>query len=377
MSTGVLGHLEQLTQLDAAWRAPSAGERLAEIRKCGVELRERILASGVVSCVRTFDLADAPYPTKFAFGGAARSPVPYILFTNRVNVVQFETATGELKTLLFNPTDVARSAETPYFANMRRRVGEFFWSRMMAAFKRPRADECLASLGLSAADVDYIAFDHMHTQDVRAMLGTTPADGAEALTAIYPRAKLLIWRPELDTFRGLHPLQELWYVRDGVRHVPRDRLLVCDGDVLLGKGVALVRTPGHTVGNWSLVLNTDTGVWAVSENGISCDNYAPKASAIPGLERYARQEGVEVVLNSNTLEGRNEQYTSMVLEKCLVDRCRDRPEFYQHFASSELRSSPLMPGLSPTYRHGTIHSGDPKRPPLRPSHEGLATPASM
>ncbi len=338
--------------------------------------------------MRSFDLAQFPYPTAFAFGGAAASPIPYVVMTNRVNVVQFATEDSGVKTLLFNPTDVPRSAETPYFARLRARMGERLGTRLMERLKRPSAVERVVSLGLRPEDVDYIAFDHLHTQDVRGHLGTAPNGKAPPSHAVsmgetpkppagaaheaahagraaaFPRAKLLVWRPELDILRSgaaLHPLQRLWYVADGARHVPPHRFIACDGDVLLGKGVALVRTPGHTVGNWSLVLNTDNGVWAVSENGVSCDAYAPAESRIPGLARHARREGVEAILNSNTLEGRNEQYTSMVLEKALVDRCRDAPDFYQHLSSSELVATPLTPGLSPTHSVGGIESGEIRR----------------
>ena len=114
--------------------------------------------------------------------------------------------------------------------------------------------------------------------------------------------------------------------------------------------------------NWSLVVNTDSGIWAVSENGIACDAYAPAASAIGGVARWARKSDLEFVLNSNTLELRHEQYTSMALEKTLVDRCAKNPDFFQHFASSELTPSALAPGLAPTYRHGGIASGQVRVP---------------
>jgi glyoxylase-like metal-dependent hydrolase (beta-lactamase superfamily II) len=350
-------HALRLHELDEAWRAPSAGERLDRIRRAAPRLRERILASGRTVAVRTFDLALLPYPTAFAFAGAARSPVPYIFMTNRMNVVQFATDSGP-RTLLFNPTDVRRAAETPFFAEIRGRLGRFneaLGARLAARLERPSPAEHLASVGLRPEDVDYIAFDHMHTQDVRGWLG------ASGTRAVFPRARLLIWRPELDIFRALHPLQRPWYLPDGVRGVPAERIVACDGDVLLGKGVALVRTPGHTAGNWSLVISTDNGVWSVSENGVAADSYAPSASRIPGLRRYAERQGVEVVLNANTLEGRNDQYTSMVLEKALVDRSRAAPDFYQHCPSSELTQTPLTPGLSPTYRVGGIESGELQR----------------
>jgi hypothetical protein len=363
-------HAKPLTELDEAWRASSAGERLEHVRRRAPALRDRILQSGRVLSVRTFDVSPLPYPTQFGFGGAATSPVPYLMMTNRATLVQFETEAGEVKTLLFNPTDAKRSAETPYFVELRRKLGDFVARRVEAAVTRPKPHEQLPSVGLTADDIDYVAFDHLHTQDLRGTLGTSGDSGTSP--AYFPRAKLLVWRPELDIFRELHPLQRYWYLADGIRGVPEDRFHVCDGDVLLGKGVALVRTPGHTVGNWSLVIHTDRGLWAISENGIACDSYAPEASRIPGLRKWARRFGAEVVLNSNTLELRNEQYTSMVLEKGLVDRCPDAPEFHQHFSSSELTPSPLAPGLAPTYRHKAIVSGEVRRPRVARSEASAA-----
>ena len=352
--TNLPPHLVQLHELDEAWRALSAGERLAEVRKSAPRLRERIQESGRATCVRTFPTSALPYPTSFGFSGAARSPLPYLIMTNRANLVQFETMEGEKKTLLFNPTDVDRSANTPFFADLRRGMGKGVSSWVMAKLKRPSIPEHLARAGVSPESIDYIAFDHLHTQDLRALLGSSDEGG---LQAMLPRARLLVWKPELDILRSLHPLQRPWFLEDAIRGVAEDRIVPVEGDFLVGRGVALVRTPGHTVGNWSLVLNTESGVWAVSENGISCDSYAPEASEIGGIRRYALQQEVEVVLNANTLEGRNEQYTSMVLEKLLVDRARKNPAFYQHQASSELTASPFTPGLSPTFHHGGIESG--------------------
>jgi len=358
---GLPEHVVPLHELDDVWRAPSAGERLERARSLGPRFHERLAASGRVVAARTFDVSQLPYPTRFAFAGAARSPVPYIVMTNRVNVVQFEDDSRRVRTLLFNPTDAARSAKTPFFADLQARMGETLGAWMLKLLKQPTPAERLAKIGLRPEDVDYIAFDHLHTQDVRGMLGTTPSKEGPGLRAVFPNARLLVWRPELDIFRALHPLQRPWYVADGVRRVPAERILPCDGDVLLGKGVALVRTPGHTVGNWSLAISTDNGVWTVSENGVAADSYSPASSKIPGLRRYAERAGVEVVLNANTLEGRNEQYTSMVLEKSIASPCPSAPEFCQHLPSSELTATPFTPGLSPTYRHGGIESGEVRR----------------
>lgn len=349
-ATALPEHVEVLPELDLAWRAPSAGERLLAVRRAAPRLRERVLASGRVTCARTFDISPLPYPTRFAFAGAALSPVPYVLMTNRGNLVQFATSAGP-KTLLWNPTDAARSAKTPFFADLTADLGPRLGRLVQDHLRRPTAVESLRALGVRPEDVDYIAFDHLHTQDLRGLLGTAEAPAA------FPNARLLIQRAELSILNALHPFQRPWFLEGAITGVAQDRFLVTSDDLLLGEGVALIRTPGHTAGNWSLVINTDRGVWAVSENGVACDSYAPEASAIPGVRRFARDNGLEVILNSNTLEGRNEQYTSMILEKALVDACPDNPAFCQHLSSSELTKSLLTPGLSPTYAHGGVSSG--------------------
>ena len=142
------------------------------------------------------------------------------------------------------------------------------------------------------------------------------------------------------------------------RCVPADRIAVLDGDFAIGGGFALVRTPGHTGGNHTLVVVTDRGAWTISENGVCVDAYAPGISAIRGVAKHARESGVEVILNANTREGSLDQYTSMVLEKTLADAVPDRPELPQHFASSELVPHVLAPGLRPSYEHGAISHGD-------------------
>jgi hypothetical protein len=224
----------------------------------------------------------------------------------------------------------------------------------------PAAVESLASVGIAPEEIDFLTFDHLHTQDVRGLLGTSePEPGkAEPTPAAFPNAVLLVQRTELRTLEQLHPLQTRWYVRDGVRGVPRSRIAVVDGDYLVGGGFAIVRTPGHTEGNHSLVIHTDTGLWTVSENGVAVECYAPLSSELAGVRRYARETETEFILNSNTRESSLDQYVSMALEKTLADPSAARPEFPQCFPSSEMVKSRLAPGLKPTFSHGKIEYGD-------------------
>lgn len=347
----------RLTELDEARAAAAPGARLAGIRQGAAALRERIAGTGTVAAVRTFDLATFPYPTRYGLGGAALSPLPYVMMRNRMQLVQVDIG-GELVNVLVNPTDAERSLEAPFFAQQIERYGQFVTRRLLSS-RHGTIAEHLASVGVAPEDIDYVTFDHLHVQDLRGLLGSRdPEPGkAEPTPALLPRARLLVQREELYAFDAPHPLTDYWYVAGGAA-IPAEKIVVLDGDYAIGSGLALVRTPGHTLGNHSPVLVTDTGLWTISENGIAPECYAPAHSDIPGLRRHAADAAVEVILNANSREHTLDQYTSMVLEKLLADPAADRPEFPQHFPSSELVKSRLSPGLAPTFSHDSIHFGE-------------------
>ena len=73
-------------------------------------------------------------------------------------------------------------------------------------------------------------------------MGTTrPVQGEpEPRKPFFPNAKFLFQRKEVDTFRSPHPMQWAWYVPGGMDDVIEDNLVLLDGDVELGKGVAIV-----------------------------------------------------------------------------------------------------------------------------------------
>ena len=60
------------------------------------------------------------------------------------------------------------------------------------------------------------------------------------------------------------------------------------------------------------------GIRVTSENGVGADAYQPINSTINAIRRYAQATGAEVILNGNTLEGSNDQYISMVMEKTIA-----------------------------------------------------------
>ncbi len=339
----------EFDEANATW---PRGARLEAIRSAADVFRARFKQQGEVRGVRTIDLVAAAYPTRYAFGGAARGGLnPYLNILNRLVVVQFEDFAGDLKTLCWEPTVPEGSSEAPFYAQLIDRYGHWVADNV-ASKEYNTVASALALCGLTPADVDYVSFDHLHVQDMRILMGTTQAvEGEpEPRRPFFPNAKFLCQRKEVDTFRSPHPMQWAWYVPRGMDYVIEDNLVLLDGDVELGTGVALAWTPGHTDGNQSLVVNTPDGVWVSSENGVAADNWHPHLSKIPGVRKEAEFMGREVILNSNTLEDSLDQYDSMVKEKALADPNRDDPRWKNVFPSSELpdwrRQWPIVPSFT-------------------------------
>ena len=334
------------------------GRRLEAVRAGAAAYRERFVRQGTVRAVHSVDVAAAPYPSRFAFQGYSAHLNPFITIVNRMFVVQFEGFDGTLRTLVWEPTVAAGSARAPFYAGLERLVGKRLAHRVFTKYYDD-PDAVLPRLGLTNDDVDYVSFDHLHVQDVRMVMGSTtlvPGE-REPRRPLFPNARLLVHRTELDTLLDPHPMQWAWYVDGGADGVPAERVAAFTGDVELGVGVSLLHTPGHTDGNHSLVLNTPDGVWVCSENGMAADSWQPELSRIPGVRRQARFYGREVVLNANTLEDSLDQYDSMVLEKTLASPSPRDPRWLQVIPSSECTSWRRQWPLRPTFTHGGLAYG--------------------
>lgn len=340
------------------------GERLRAVRDAADAYKPRFKAQGQVRAVKSVDIAAAPYPVSFAFHGAVSVPhLPLISMINRMIVVQYDDFDGRPRTLVFEPTVPAGSAEAPFYANLQHNVDRIPGGNRLAELAMLKyynePDDVLDQLGLSPEDIDFCTFDHLHVQDPRMILGSMSAVPGESAgrEPIFGDAKMLVHSRELATLQSLHPMQWAWYVDGGLDGVDPDAFVQFDGDIELGPGIALLWTPGHTDGNHSLVLNTPDGVWVSSENGISLDNWQPELSKIPGVKRYATSYGREVCPNANTLEDSLDQYDSMVKEKTLADPCKDDPRWLQILPSTELADWKRFWPVRPTYAHGGIEYG--------------------
>jgi hypothetical protein len=345
--------LSPISDFEGVRAIASPQERATEITARARRFREGMLAEQSVVYYRSFDLQRVPYPKRYALRDACPIPIPLIHIINRMFVIQFQTEAG-LKTLLVSASDIHANAETPFFRRMADGFGPF--KEQLTPVLAPEintVEQALAKTGIKPEDVDYITYDHMHTQDVRHWLGTNGKPG------YFPNARLLIMRQEYLSTRSLLPPQLDWYCPHGIDGIPDDKFVLLDGDTLLGKNVALIHTPGHTEGNHSIAVRTPEGVMVTSENGVGPDSYNPRKSGIPGLRKYAEQTGTDIILNSNTLERGLDQYVSMVQEREIAGPSQRNPDFYNVVSSSELTGYWLFPGIKPTFRFGELEFGRP------------------
>ncbi|MFD1538868.1 hypothetical protein [Nonomuraea guangzhouensis] len=335
------------------------GARLRWVRDRATAFRSEFAATGAPDVVATFDLVSLPYPTRFGLWRAPLSPAPFLSITNRMLLVRWHDSDGRRRTLLFEPSDVTLGRNTPYFAALTAKTPAVLRKAIVA--EHGTVPGHLTAAGIDPAEVDYLVFDHLHTQDVRRWIGTTrpqpDINPDRPVEPLFPNAKLIAQRHELAAMADLHPMQRPWYQPETYRDLRTDAVLAIDADVLLGPGIALLATPGHVLGNQTLVLNSGTGIWASSENAIAAECLVPQHSRLPGLRGWSRRWQQEVVLNANTIETTADQYNSLVLEKTLVDRSQADPRFPQFFPSSELTAHRLSPGTKPTFTHGALRHG--------------------
>ncbi|MCB9568193.1 MAG: hypothetical protein H6710_13450 [Myxococcales bacterium] len=344
------GNFRAIPELDELWQDPHPGRRNEDAVARGRAFHRAFKAEGPVRGIRTIDLLHFPYPQAFGLWQAPVNRARYVVMRNRLVVIEFDDFAGERRTLLVNPTEHDLSGRAPFFAQARRELASWVPDSVDRAIPGPAAR--LRAIGVDPAKIDYVTFDHLHVQDLRRGLGDL--DGAP----LYPRARLLVNRRELESLACLHPLQRPWWIEGALDGVDPARIVALEGSAWLGPGVALVWTPGHTRGNHSIVFNAPgRGVFAVSENGICPDAYLPRASHLASLRYHAATYGAEVILNGNALEDTFAQYTSMLLEREIADRGDAGGEVPNIYCSSPWVRSPLAYGIGPTFVVRPIHGG--------------------
>ena len=332
----------------------SPKERLKQVQFQARRFKQDFkLINQQVRFFRSVDLVSLPYSTRSAFGGAANLITPYLYLKNRLFIIQIETPSG-LKTLLFSPSDLEANRNTPYFQTMIKALGRAGrWCLPIIAPVHNSVESALNECGIKPEDVDFISYDHLHTQDLRKWLGSYQQP------AYFPNAKLLVMHQEWEAAKDLLPLQKRWYCPDGLDGIEADKIIPLHSSVMLGNSAALIHTPGLTLGCHSLMINTDAGICVISANGIAADSYSPEHSTIYGIHEFHQKTGMEVIPNGKTQEASLDQYISMMLEKTLADAHPEDPRFYNIIPSSELVSRRHPFSQAPSISFGELCLGTP------------------
>src|SRR5699024_4465260 len=355
---------EQIPHFEEAHQITDPGSQLQKIKEVIPSFKQWFKETGEAAAFHSFDLIKIPYPKKYGLWRAAKTPAPFIWFTNRMFIVQWK-ADGRTWTLLNEPTETDLAEGTPFYSELIEKYGEVL-SKSLLSKKLGTVEGYLGEVVVKPAGADFITYDHLHTQDVRRWIGTTNPQSDispdKPVEAFFPNAKFIVQQKEWELLPNLHPLQNMWYQPEVFEDIPLDPLLFTNGDILLGPGAALIWTPGHSQGNHSLVVNTNSGIWVSSENAIAAECLVPEISKIPGLKKYAKHTKFEVVINGNTVENTSRQYNSIVQEKLMADYRSDNPKIPQFFPSSELTPSILAVGAKPTFMHKKVAFGKVRKP---------------
>lgn len=349
---------ETLTTLDSVRRETIPLNRLQKIKQLAPQLREQLMKSGRVKAVHQFSCSISPYPVNYGFHNTYTGIYPFLFFNNRATLVQF-MKDGQLKNLLFNPIFPELSEQAGFYQILKKTMPSMIPEFLFAKRQRSIIDQ-LKDVGIKPEDIDYISWDHLHVQDMRPLMGTRDSTGKVIQKPLFPKAVFIWHKDEYSSVEHLHPTVGEWYVPGAIHNVITDRLCLYEKDILLGDGVALVHTPGHTPGMHTLFIHTEKGTVTFSENGVGADAYNPENSAVSGVAENARMKGWEVVMNANTLDMRFDQYNSMVLEKILAGPAANS-DFCNHHPTSEFTTWYTAPGLKPTYEHGDLVIGQIKK----------------
>ena len=154
---------------------------------------------------------------------------------------------------------------------------EFWGGRLLSS---------LARAGCTPADIDVVAYSHLHADHV----GWTTDLAQETLT--FPHARHVLARPEWDYWAsrpgaGGPSEQDLAALSDCVE--------LTDGEATLVPGIEIMPTPGHTPGHCSFLVSSGTARAVVLGDAIHCPlqishpEWAFAADANPQAARRARE----------------------------------------------------------------------------------------
>jgi N-acyl homoserine lactone hydrolase len=119
-------------------------------------------------------------------------------------------------------------------------------------------EEALQKYGLTVEDIDVLILTHLHS------------DHAADIDK-YKNATVYVQREELEYAKNPHPTQTGWFI------IPSEdtKLEIIEGDREILPNIKVIKTPGHTPGTQSVLVDTEKGKVCISGLCTIQENYDP------------------------------------------------------------------------------------------------------
>jgi len=111
----------------------------------------------------------------------------------------------------------------------------------------------LRELGVEPRDIDVVVLTHLHFDHAGGTTQRTPSGG---LAPVFPRARHIVQRKELEAARHAHERNRASYLAENLDPLVGEGILeVVDGEAEVVPGVRVLPTPGHTPGHQSVLVD--------------------------------------------------------------------------------------------------------------------------
>jgi N-acyl homoserine lactone hydrolase len=154
-------------------------------------------------------------------------------------------------------------------------VGGKAWAGLPAEGGQSYVMEALAREGLTPGDIDTGIYTHLHNDHA-------------GNCGLFPQAEFIFQKEEWQNLLDPLPVQKLRrdYDPDLIEELKTLRCKKIDGDLRLGQGLDIYKTPGHTRGGQSVAVQTAKGVVVLVG-----DLFTSYISAFPYLDELVDMEG--------------------------------------------------------------------------------------
>jgi glyoxylase-like metal-dependent hydrolase (beta-lactamase superfamily II) len=115
----------------------------------------------------------------------------------------------------------------------------------------------LADLGIEPHAIDVVVMSHLHFDHSG---GTTRKTASGGLEPVFPRARHVVQRKELEAARHPHERNRASYLAENIEPLVAAGVLeAVDGEAEVVPGVRVLPTPGHTPGHQSVLIDGGDG----------------------------------------------------------------------------------------------------------------------